>query len=124
MTLMAGTSNVTRAVDAVDAVSGEGVLPPQHFPAARRDEPEHRLMIAVLQSAIECLEKHRSATDSHGQRLFREAQEWFLVGAVDWPCSFEGICAVLDLDAAAVRQHLRVAADALLTPDQPRVETA
>lgn len=96
----------------VDALSGNGVLPSQYFPAAVNGEPEHRLIIAVLRNAVECLEKYRSATDRPGQQLFRDEQRWFLASAGDWPYSFEGICEVLDLDADAVREHLKLAAGA------------
>jgi hypothetical protein len=106
---MVGNTNVKRSF--VDAVWGEGVLPSQYFPAAGNGEPEHRLIIAVLQNAVECLEKYRSATDRPRRRLFRDAQQWFLASAVDWPYSFEAICAELDLDADAVREHLKVAAE-------------
>ena len=64
-------------------------------------------MIAVLQNAIDCVAKHRCAKDYRGRRLFDETTQWFLAEETDWPYSFEGICAVLDLDANAVRQALR-----------------
>jgi hypothetical protein len=65
-------------------------------------------MIAVLQNAIDCVAKHRRAKDYRGRRLFDETTQWFLAEDTDWPYSFEGICAVLDLDANAVRQALRL----------------
>ncbi len=88
------------------------ILPSQHFGPRRKQAPEQRLMIAVLQDALECVAKHRCATDTHGRRLFHDANQWFLANEMDWPYSFECICEVLDLDSNAVRQRLRV------TPEQ------
>jgi hypothetical protein len=85
------------------------ILPSQHFGSRRKQAPEQRLMIAVLHDALDCLEKYRSATGSHGRRLFREAKQWFLADETEWPYSFECICGALDLDSNAVRQRLRVA---------------
>jgi hypothetical protein len=65
-------------------------------------------MIAVLHDALDCVEKYRFATNSRGRRLFHEAKQWFLADEVEWPCSFECICGVLDLDSNAVRQRSRV----------------
>lgn len=85
------------------------VLPSQHYGTRRGQAPEEQLMIAVLHDARDCLEKYRLATNHHGQRLFREASQWFLADEPDWPYSFECICLVLDLDSEAVRRRLRVA---------------
>ena len=80
------------------------ILPSQHFGPRRRLAPEHRLMIAVLQDAIDCVAKYRYAKDYRGRRLFHEATQWLLAEETDWPYSFECICGVLDLDANAVRR--------------------
>ena len=84
------------------------ILPSQYFGPRRRLTPEHGLMIAVLQDAIDCVAKHRDAKDHRGRRLFDEATQWILAEETDWPYSFAGICAVLDLDANAVRRALRL----------------
>jgi hypothetical protein len=81
------------------------ILPSQYFEPRGR-LPEHRLMIAVLQDAIDCVAKHRCARDFPGRRLFDEATRWLLAEETDWLYSFERICAVLDLDANAVRRAL------------------
>lgn len=91
------------------------VLPSQHFPPHLKQAPEQRLMIAVLQDAIDCVDKYRVATDSDGRRLFAEAAQWVLADENEWPYSFECICDVLGLDASAVRYRLR------LTPEQPTI---
>jgi len=88
------------------------ILPSQYFGAPRKQAPEQRLMMAVLQDVIHCLEKYRCATDRDGRRLFGEAKEWLLADETAWPYSFECICGVLDLDSNAVRQRLLVAPEA------------
>jgi hypothetical protein len=93
------------------------ILPSQHFGPRRKQAPEQRLMIAVLHDALDCLEKYRSATGSHGRRLFHEAKQWFLADETAWPYSFECICGVLDLDSSAVRQRLRVAPEPQPVPE-------
>jgi len=66
-------------------------------------------MIAVLQDAIDCVEKYRFTHHHRGRRAFNEAMQWLLAEETDWPYSFESICGVLDLDASAVRSSLRLA---------------
>lgn len=83
------------------------VLPAQYYGSRRPRVPEEQLMIAVLHDARDCVEKYRLATHPHGQRLFREAAQWFLADEYS-PYSFEWICLVLDLDSHAVRRRLRV----------------
>jgi hypothetical protein len=65
-------------------------------------------MIAVLQDAINCAEKYRSAKNRRGRQLFDEVTHWLLSEETDWPYSFECICEVLGLDSNAVRRTLRL----------------
>ncbi len=88
------------------AVYPDVVLPVQQAARIRQMTPERRLMIAVLGDAIDCIVKYRSATDDPGRRLFVEETEWILSEDIHWPYSFECICDVLNLDAAAVRVEL------------------
>ncbi len=89
------------------------ILPSQHFGDRKSLLPEIRLMVAVVEDAINCAEKYRAATDRRSRRLFGEVMQWFSAQESDWPYSFESICDVLRLDANAVRQRLGV------TPAQP-----
>jgi len=82
------------------------LLPSQHFQAPRQQMPERRLMAAVLREALDCLDKYRASTDPNGRRTFAEARQWLLADEPEWPFSFAGICAVLDLDSATVRARL------------------
>jgi hypothetical protein len=89
------------------------ILPAQHF-GRPRPTPEHRLRIAVIDHAVRCVDKYRLATGVRGRRLFDEARQWLLAGETDWPYSFEGLCAVLDLDANALRERLRLVPEPLV----------
>ncbi len=82
------------------------VLLPAQQPRRRAVMPEEALITAVLEDAIDCVRKHRGAQTRQGRRLFREAQDWFLLEQPDWPFSFETICACLGLDADSVRRAL------------------
>lgn len=78
----------------------------------RKRGPEELLMIAVLNDALECLEKHRFATDGTKRRIFRHARRWFLDRDTEWPYSFERICDALDLDANRLRRRIAIRATA------------
>ncbi|MBI3785915.1 MAG: hypothetical protein HY270_21185 [Deltaproteobacteria bacterium] len=96
------------------------LLPSQHYGRSHKSTPEQRLMIAVLHDALDCVEKYRFATDPEGRRLFQEAKKWLLADEADWPYSFECICGILDLDSAAVLQHILVATQATAEPQRLR----
>jgi hypothetical protein len=97
----------------IDLLQPDLVLPVQHFNPPRKLAPEHRLMMAVVDDALRCIERHRCSTKARGRRLFQEVKEWLLAEDPHLPYSFEHICAVLDLDADAVRERLR------LVPERP-----
>lgn len=68
--------------------------------------PEYRLMIAVLENALHCLDKHRLGRDARSQEMFQETAAWVLADDGDWLYSFAGICAALNLNPSAVRRQL------------------
>ena len=86
----------------------EILLPSQFFSAtpAGMERPERRLMLAVLEDAISTLLKHGGSGRARARRLVREAEQWIHARNQDWPFSFENICSVLNLDAAALRKGL------------------
>ncbi len=101
---------VLRTLNAYPMKHVDVLLPSQHFGASKKVAPEYRLMIAVLEDAITCVTKYRSATDTRGRRLFDEEQQWLFSEETHWPYAFACICDVLDLDADAVRRHLGLVA--------------
>jgi hypothetical protein len=86
------------------------LLPIQYFEAMRKKhllEGEKRLILSVLEDAVECFMKCIDASTNKGQRLFREADEW--IGHEDkrWVFSFDNVCDMLDINADYMRVGLR-----------------
>src|SRR5947207_4910325 len=87
------------------------LLPSQFFDRIRRrseHDGERRLMIAVLEDAVDVYRKQAGARDARTQQLFHEAEEWIEDPDRTWLFSFQNICDVLGLDADYLRPGLRV----------------
>jgi hypothetical protein len=69
-------------------------------------EGEEKLMLAVLENAVEYFQKYVFAKDEKGKKLFQEAEEWISDKNSDWLYSFENICEVLGLHPDYMRQGL------------------
>jgi hypothetical protein len=86
------------------------LLPGQYFDRIRRGKDltgEQRLMIAVLELAVEDYMKHATARDRLRQGLFAEAERWIESTDRSWVYAFETICDHLGLDVDYVRRGLR-----------------
>jgi len=86
------------------------LLPIQYFEAMRKKhllEGEKRLILSVLEDAIECFMKCIDASTSKGQRLFREADEWIAHEDKRWVFSFDNVCDMLDINPEYMRGGLR-----------------
>jgi hypothetical protein len=86
------------------------LLPSQYFDRVRRRrqyDGERRLMIAILEDAVDIYRKQAGSHEPRGQQAFLEAEEWFDDVDRSWLYSFENICDVLDLDAGYLRRGLR-----------------
>ena len=86
------------------------LLPIQYFEAMRRKhllEGEKRLILSVLEDAIECFMKCIDASTSKGQRLFRDADEWIAHEDKRWVFSFDNVCDMLDINPEYMRMGLR-----------------
>jgi hypothetical protein len=70
-------------------------------------QPEYRLLWAVLQEAVETYMKYAGATGRRGQRLFREAEEWIMQVDDLWPYSFNNVCYTLGRDPDYIRTGLK-----------------
>jgi hypothetical protein len=77
-------------------------------------EGEERLMLAVLESAVEDFQKYVLARSTCGKRLFREAEEWFFDKDSDEIFSFASICETLGLHPEPIRKGLMVWKEAKL----------
>jgi hypothetical protein len=60
-------------------------------------EREERLMLAVLQDAIECFQANALSEQPWEKKLFQEAENWILEKNTDWFFSFENICETLQM---------------------------
>src|SRR5215470_16386445 len=74
------------SLDAADL----GVIESVHKKNLR--EGEERLMLAVLESAVEDFQKYVLARKLHGKQLFQHAEDWFLEKDSEELFSFENIC--------------------------------
>ena len=77
-------------------------------------EGEEKLMLAVLESAVEDFQKYVFARKPSGKKLFQEAEEWFLEKDIDELFSFEYICDTLRLHPDHIRKGLLVWKEAKL----------
>jgi hypothetical protein len=75
---------------------------------------EERLMLAVLESAVEDFQKYLVARHARGKKLFQEAEEWLLDNDSEEPFSFQGICEALGLHPDHIRKGLMVWKEARL----------
>jgi hypothetical protein len=77
-------------------------------------EGEERLMLAVLESAVEDFQNHVLARKPRGKQLFQQAEEWFLEKNSDELFSFRNLCETLHLHPDYIRQGLMVWKEAKL----------
>jgi hypothetical protein len=86
------------------------LLPIQYFEAMRRKhllEGEKRLILSVLEDAVDCFMKCIDSPTNKGQRLFRDADEWINLEDKRWVFSFDNVCEMLDINADYMRAGLR-----------------
>jgi len=77
-------------------------------------EGEEKLMVAVLESAVEDFQKYIFARSTAGKKLFQQAEEWFLDKDSEELFSFKGICETLGLHPDHIRKGLLVWKEARL----------
>ena len=84
------------------------VLPMQYFRhRSRATMPgERRLLLAVLEEAVDSFCKTCGRRERRNQNLHQEAQDWIFSNDRSWFLSFQNICDVLDIDASSLRQRL------------------
>jgi hypothetical protein len=67
---------------------------------------EERLMLAVLEDAVQCFQEYVMPKCPREQRLFQEAEDWFLNKKSDYIFSFEYICETLGFHFDHIRRGL------------------
>ena len=77
-------------------------------------EGEEKLMLAVLESAVEDFQKYVLARKPRAKQLFQHAEGWFLEKDSEELFSFENICDTLGLHPDHIRKGLMVWKEARL----------
>lgn len=83
--------------------SPECVLPEQFFSLSDLEQPEKKLMLAMLQDAIHCL-SYFFAKTIRERCLAQEAKEWIESSDTFLPFTFVRVCEALGLDPDYVRR--------------------
>jgi len=101
------------------------VLPSQleHANGYQRS-PELRLVAAVLEDALQCVNRNVGVRNGRRWREFRDACRWFSEDNRNWPFSFRNICDLLGLDAHAVRERVRTATGMYGSEQRPHDRSA
>ena len=84
------------------------LLPSQYHERFRRRsqlDGERRLMLAVLEDAVDMYRKHCGA-QGRNRQLFLDAEDWIDDDDRTWVFSFLNLCDVLDLDGEYLRRGL------------------
>jgi len=68
--------------------------------------PEKRLMLAVLEDAIDAYRGASRVSGRHAEAVAGEAWDWISSDDTTWPFSFVRICEVFDIDPDYVRAGL------------------
>src|SRR5690348_9678886 len=63
--------------------------------AATRLQPEKRLILAVLDAAVNEFQAYATASSGRGRRIFADVEAWFRSTATDGLFDFETICHAL-----------------------------
>jgi len=85
------------------------LLSAQYFDTLRRQtllEPEKRLMLAILDDAINCYQDNLFYQRAKNRRLFDEAEEWIVTAGGEWIFSFDHVCESLGFNPEYVRRGL------------------
>jgi hypothetical protein len=85
------------------------LLPIQYFASLQRKKyrcGEHRLLVAILQDAVECFQKHIHARDSKRRQLYVDAEVWICAEEDEGPFSFNNIGELLGMNPEYIRTGL------------------
>lgn len=92
-----------------DLFEPDVLLPIQYFAALKRkrfSSGEHRLLIAIMQDAVECFQKHIHARDSKRRQLYLDAESWISSDDYSGTFSFNNVCDLLGMSPEYLRQGL------------------
>ncbi len=108
-----------------DLFQPDVVLPKQFFSTFRhktRLKGEMRLVVAVLEDAIDCFRKNILARTGKRRRLFTDAENWVLSDDRTDLFSFINVCEILGLDPEYLREGLMALKERVLSGSLPADE--
>ena len=70
-------------------------------------DPEHSLILAVLEDALSCFKDNINAQNKKKKQQCQEAEAWIFNREAESYFSFEYICEVLGLDPGYIQKHLK-----------------
>ena len=89
----------------------DALMPGQYYEGKRRDDPAtgaiKRLMLAVLEDALRCLQTYAEARTPIRRRMFVEAQAWISDRTARGPFAFEAVCDALGIEPTHLREGIR-----------------
>jgi hypothetical protein len=105
-----GTATAHRGEEKIASLfQPDTLLSAQYFDTLRRKtllEPEKRLMLAVLDDAINCYRDNLFSQRAKNKRLFDEAEEWIATPGGDGIFCFDNVCESLGFNPDYVRRGL------------------
>jgi len=86
------------------------ITPDQHrdrVRAEKTDQPEIRLMLAVMEDAVATYQRYAVEPTRRNQKLFEDAEQWINSTDTSWPYSFENVCTALRFEPETLRRGLQ-----------------
>jgi hypothetical protein len=95
----------------VSSLFAPSILTPDQFYDERRDDstmrPIKRLMLAILEDALRCLQKYADVHSGARRLMFREAEYWLCHEGGHALFSFTMVCETLGIEPEYLRSGLR-----------------
>jgi hypothetical protein len=95
----------------VSSLFAPSIVTPDQYYDERRDDstmrPIKRLMLAILEDALRCLQKYAGVRSGARRRMFREAEYWLCHEGGHALFSFTMVCETLGIEPEYLRSGLR-----------------
>jgi hypothetical protein len=103
------TSRIYSRDTLFDIIEPDVITPEQHRDQVRAeptDQPEIRLMLAVMEDAVASFQRYLQEPSRSNERIYRETRDWLESEDLEWPYSFANICEALGMRPELVRQKM------------------
>jgi hypothetical protein len=108
--VMVASAERSYTEESTSGLFGPEIVLPEQFSERvnlkRSERGEKRLMLAVLEEAVATYQRNVDSRSRHGERVFREAEDWIRSGDTAWPFAFENICHSLEIEPEFLRGGL------------------